>query len=102
FKQKTAYHIHSGLEFRRVLFRSHRRGAAEGRPLRVRDRAPAENRVGRLPIAVRVERFRLARTAAGERGTRAAVVRVRGPPRVVRSEERRVGKDGSWGWRRAQ
>src|SRR6266849_9538206 len=43
FKQKTAYEIHSRLEFRRVLFRSHQPGAP-ARALRRRRRAQGARR----------------------------------------------------------
>src|SRR5690242_21947752 len=90
FKQKTAYEIDMGLEFRRVLFRS------------LHQHAPA--RIVALPVDV-VEgvaaegmAFRHARLPVGgpgrvERPVAAYCLFVRQEEGGLRSEERRVGKE---------
>src|SRR5690606_40856225 len=94
FKQKTAYEIFTRLEFRRVLFRSLRRGrrrAGEaGRAGRSEDPAPGQGggggRGGRAP-----DRKDREGAGPGQEDPRRV-------PRRGRSEERRVGKAWSARW----
>ena len=71
--------------------RRRRRAAAEGRPVRPGGRAPAEDGLGRLRAAPRVDAGR--RAVAGASGGRQPLVRadvdLRGPPRLVAAQPAR-------------
>ena len=63
-----------------------RRAAAEGRPVRARDRGPTAERVGRVQVDLRVGRRGVHRGTPRRAAAGAADVDLRGPPRLVAAE----------------
>src|SRR5690242_21947520 len=94
FKQKTAYEIDMGLEFRRVLFRS--TPSPRARPGRAAPRpGSGRSRRGHRTASTGAPSCPAGSGRCGRRGSRwAAACR---PGRPARSEERRVGKEGRAG-----